>query len=202
MYLPHINFHTGTPSTFLDSQFSQRSGTSTPLPFLTVILLDLPSPELYLKTSQQAIHSDGLLGIFCPSITQIADAVKVIKQQKLLFALERCVELPNNGGVRSWDVRIVKVRNQQGCEEAAEVTSEDGVDVGDDLKMVCRPKVGGMVVGGGFFALFRRLDVVQRNKQGSAEGEGKPPKRVEKGAVRKEIPAGGLRAWISKYLGF
>ncbi|RPB27731.1 S-adenosyl-L-methionine-dependent methyltransferase, partial [Terfezia boudieri ATCC MYA-4762] len=157
MYLPHISFHTGTPTTFLESQFAQRSGTSTPSPFLTIILLDLPSPELYLKASQHAMHSDGLLGIFCPSITQIADVVKAIKQQKLLFALERCVELPNNGGVRSWDVRMVKIRNQQcGGEEGAEDAGEGGMEVGDDLKMVCRPKVGGMVVGGGFFALFRR----------------------------------------------
>ncbi|KAF8422394.1 S-adenosyl-L-methionine-dependent methyltransferase [Tirmania nivea] len=203
MYLPHINFHTGTPSTFLESQLAQRSGTSTPLPFLSIILLDLPSPELYLKISQQAMHSDGLLGIFCPSITQIADVVKVIKQQKLQFALERCVELPNNGGVRSWDVKMVKVRNQQSGEEVGEDAGEGAVDVGDGLKMVCRPKVGGMVVGGGFFALLRRLDIVHRNKEGSAEEEGKPLKGIEKSAVQEEIPAeGGVRAWIRKYLGF
>ena len=99
---------------------------------------------------------------------------------------------------------MVKVRNQQGGGEGVEDAGEDVGDVGDvgdDLKMVCRPKVGGMVVGGGFFALFRKLDIVQRNKEGSAEGGGKPPTGVGKGAVKEKIPAGGVRAWIRKYLG-
>ena len=86
------------------------------------------------------------------------------------------MELPNNGGVRSWDVRMVKVRNQQSGEGGVENVGEDegaggeGGGGGDDLKMVCRPKVGGMIVGGGFFALFRRLDIMQRNKEGGTEG--------------------------------
>lgn len=97
---------------------------------------------------------------------------------------------------------MVKIRNQQcGGEEGAEDAGEGGMEVGDDLKMVCRPKVGGMVVGGGFFALFRRLDVMQRNTEGNADGEGKPPKGVEKVAVKEKIPAEGVIAWIRKYLG-
>ena len=85
--------------------------------------------------------------------------------------METCIELPNNGGVRSWDVRVAKVRNLQ--KDEAEEGIENGgdsvsigsdVNAGDDTKMVCRPRTGAMVVGGGFFAMFRKLDVVQTKK--------------------------------------
>jgi len=103
---------------------------------------------------------------------------------------------------------MVKVRNQQSGEGGAEDANEGGgADVGDDLKMVCRPKVGGMVVGGGFFALFRKLDIMQSGKEEDAAGGGKLPKGVEKSAAGEKNDRGRTEerqwtAWIRKFLGF
>ena len=89
--------------------------------------------------------------------------------------METCIELPNNGGVRRWDVRVAKVRDLQ--KDEAEEGTENGndsastgsdVNAGDGTKMVCRPLTGTMVVGGGFFAMFRKLDVVQTKKSEDA----------------------------------
>ena len=205
MYLPHINFHTGTPTSFLKWQFALRSSTCNPAPFLNIILLDLPGPERYFRIASHALHPDGLLGIFCPSITQIADAVKVIKDQKLLLLMEKCIELPNNGGVRSWDVRVAKVRDlqkhegEEGIQNGDDSDSTGGdVNAGEDMKMICRPQVGTMVVGGGFFAMFRKLDVVQVKKSEDPDGtqyEGGQKGLVDQNVSIVERVSHWLRSW-------
>lgn len=84
------------------------------------------------------------------------------------------MEFSNNGGVKNWDVRVVKVRQQQNNEAggtSGEI-AEGGVGIGGNLKMVCRPKVGETVVGGGFFALFRRMEIAQMKQDKNAAREG------------------------------
>ena len=125
-------------------------------------------------------------------MTQVAEVVRAIKDSKLAFATERVVELPNNGGVRNWDVRLAKVRGEAAAAEDGAEAGEEGTT--DNWKMVCRPKVGGMIVGGGFFAMFRRLDIVRREEGDTA--------RKSTQQQKAETGGDGIRGWIRRHLGF
>ena len=118
--------------------------------------------------------------------------------------MEKCIELPNNGGVRCWDVRVAKVRNlqrdegEEGIQNGDDDSESVGGDVGtgEDIKMVCRPRVGAMVVGGGFFALFRKLDVVQAKKSENAGSTQYRMDLVDLNVSIIERVSHWLRSWI------
>jgi tRNA (adenine57-N1/adenine58-N1)-methyltransferase len=125
---------------------------------------------------------DGNLIVFNPSITQINECALKIKQEGIPLELDRVIELGVNGGSggREWDVRPVKPRVQKvqvAPEEDAELSSDNAsrdaeqeqaehVPVQDGSPsqtpdegkwaMVCRPKVGERVVGGGFLGVFKK----------------------------------------------
>lgn len=119
--------------------------------------------------------------------------------------MEKCIELPNNGGVRSWDVRVAKVRDlqkhegEEGIQNGDDSDSTGGdVNAGEDMKMICRPQVGTMVVGGGFFAMFRKLDVVQVKKSEDPDGtqyEGGQKGLVDQNVSIVERVSHWLRSW-------
>ncbi|KAI5808781.1 S-adenosyl-L-methionine-dependent methyltransferase [Peziza echinospora] len=178
MYRPHIDFYTGTPEEFIETQFKLRSakeeavGTAATTSlnpdfdparkaFLSVIVLDLPSPEEYLKLCEEALLPEGQLGIFCPHITQIANLVKMAKLKDIRLAPVKIIEFAN-GGAREWAVRLAKVRNPRplktkASEDGADGEETDSAPKAERWEMICRPKVGEMVVGGGFFVLFKKI---------------------------------------------
>ncbi|KAF8471810.1 S-adenosyl-L-methionine-dependent methyltransferase, partial [Kalaharituber pfeilii] len=183
MYLHNIDFHVGTPATFLESQSTLRGSKD---PFLTAVILDMPNPIQFLQICTDALVPDGILGLFCPSITQITEAIKEIKDQDVLLITDRVIELPNNGGVREWDVRLIKPRGE-------DVTGDPEIDDNSRL-LVCRPKVGKMIVGGGFFATFRKLDLDRKREK---RGKGKVAEETAEASTE-----GWFRNMVRRYLGF
>ncbi|KAI6905022.1 hypothetical protein KC355_g19050 [Hortaea werneckii] len=108
-----------------------------------------------------------------------------VKEDGIPVVLDRVIELGVNGGTggREWDVRAVKPRAQHkkssiGAGEDGSGSEDSGVDgASDDMqesrasngreeadegpkddgwKMVCRPKVGDSIIGGGFLGIFKK----------------------------------------------
>jgi hypothetical protein len=172
LYYYNVDFHVGTIPEYLSSRLS-----STPEPFLEHAILDLPGPQEHMELISQALKPGGYLIVFCPSITQIVECAKVVREKNLPYALESTLELGMGAGVggREWDIRLVKPRAKQRAEAEAvkveertdavlesdladdELSSSTARDSRDsDFVTICRPKVGGKVSGGGFLGLWRR----------------------------------------------
>ncbi|KAF2000233.1 S-adenosyl-L-methionine-dependent methyltransferase, partial [Amniculicola lignicola CBS 123094] len=186
MYARDIDFHVGDVSAWIAEQHRSRK---TEDPFLSCIFLDLPNANTHLANVASALRVDGMLAVFNPSITQIGDCVETIREQRLPYLLDQVVEL-GVGTIRQWDVRSVKPRATVKMVEEAERPASDtesstpveatdaarGQGARDDelaegvaasqleekRVMVCRPKVGDRVVGGGFLGLWRRMEQVER----------------------------------------
>ncbi|EMC94386.1 hypothetical protein BAUCODRAFT_35597 [Baudoinia panamericana UAMH 10762] len=176
MYHHNVDFHVANVSEWTRATLERRGGEA----FLSHAFLDLPSTEEHLSAVTAALRVDGALIVFCPSITQIMACMEKVKTDAIPLDLERVLELGVNGGTggREWDVRAVRPRAAVKANEAAREVVRDGedsgVEVSDDdelpvegaekarqgdkggFKMVCRPKVGEMVVGGGFLGVFRK----------------------------------------------
>ncbi|KAI9775263.1 MAG: hypothetical protein M1839_001315 [Geoglossum umbratile] len=121
MYAGNVEFHTGDVSEWVTVQLQRRAGTSIDpslavtspaanLAFLSQIFLDIPDVHKNLHRMQDALYVDGLLVVFSPSVTQIAACVQIIREKKLLFAMDQVVELglatTGLGSGRQWDVRV------------------------------------------------------------------------------------------------
>jgi tRNA (adenine57-N1/adenine58-N1)-methyltransferase len=175
MYVGNVDFHVGDVSEWISKQRTTRKADK---PFLRHVFLDLPNADHHLANVAPALHVNGLLAVFNPSITQIAECVEVIRDQKMPYLLDQVIEL-GAGTIREWDVRAVRPRatlKQNEVRESSDVSSIDaanpvqGQDARDeelsqDLAkteekwvMVCRPKAGQQVVGGGFLGLWRRME--------------------------------------------
>lgn len=173
IYYHNIDFHVGTILAYLSSRL-----VSTPEPFLEHAILDLPNAQEHLEIVSRALKPNGILIVFCPSVTQIADCVLEIREKKLPFIMESALELGAGVGVggREWDVRVAKPRallkaraKTQVMKEQGDATSEPNPDSdeqslsiasvteGSEWVTVCRPKVGERVYGGGFLGLWRRM---------------------------------------------
>lgn len=195
MYVGDVDFYVGDLSEYVSSRLAASDG-----PFAAHAILDLPSPQAHLRRVAEALHLDGLLVVFAPSVTQISDCAKYILDEKLPFAMDRVIELGSSMGLREWDIRLTtpkraerkrvgekgveggEVKLVTGAEDeserppehevvpSAELNKSDGdgitngeategiVDGAKDAEkyMVCRPKVGKLIVGGGFLGLWRR----------------------------------------------
>jgi tRNA (adenine57-N1/adenine58-N1)-methyltransferase len=182
MYAANIDFHVGDVSDWIAEQKAARQ---TDEPFLSHVFLDLPNAEHHLTNVAPALRVNGMLAIFNPSITQIADCVEAIREQKMPYLLDQVIEL-GAGTIREWDVRAVRPRatmKKALVPDSTESSSEETVDpvdgqaVRDDelaksmaeaeekWAMVCRPKAGQQVVGGGFLGLWRRMEQVVNPEQ-------------------------------------
>ncbi|KAI0999625.1 hypothetical protein K3495_g8573 [Podosphaera aphanis] len=108
MYFPHIDFHTGCIEALLSEKLALKSNT----PFLDHAILDLPSPESYMKIVSQAVKDRGILLIFVPSITQINKAALFVRKMALPWSFENVLELGGSlaTGGREWDVKFVRTR--------------------------------------------------------------------------------------------
>ncbi|KAI9799219.1 MAG: hypothetical protein M1825_004862 [Sarcosagium campestre] len=109
LYSHHVDFHIGDVSEWLNREMASRQETS----FLSYCLLDLPAAHDHLSTVAQALNTHGIVTAFNPSITQIAECVRTIRDLRLPLVLEKVVELGAGAGTggRQWDVRIAKVRH-------------------------------------------------------------------------------------------
>ncbi|UPX13833.1 uncharacterized protein EKO05_0004332 [Ascochyta rabiei] len=186
LYAGNVDFHVGDVSAWIASQKVIRQ---TDEPFLDHVFLDLPNAESHLANVAPALHVNGFLAVFNPSITQIAQCVEKIREEKLPYLLDQVVEL-GAGTIREWDVRAVRPRStlkKPDAKESPEVADAESVDPvkGQEARdgelaaslakeeekwaMVCRPKAGQMVVGGGFLALWRRMERPKSKEQSEDE---------------------------------
>ncbi|RPA91650.1 S-adenosyl-L-methionine-dependent methyltransferase [Choiromyces venosus 120613-1] len=163
IYLPNVRFNVSDPGTWCREQFSLRKGK----PFLTHAILDLPGPDEYLFDVMRCLKPDGVVGVWCPSVSQIMVSVGKVKGSGLFC--ERVLEFPGGTGVgaglRAWDVRpaLIRAKLKKEVEVVAELTppvSSPSEVLSEKAPVseafVCRPTVGDRLVGGGFFAMFRR----------------------------------------------
>jgi tRNA (adenine57-N1/adenine58-N1)-methyltransferase len=184
MYASNVDFHVGDVSAWIASQKVLRK---TEEPFLSHVFLDLPNADNHLANVAPALHNNGILAVFNPSITQITECVELIRTKKMPYLLDQVIEL-GVGNIREWDVRAVRPRASvkkaasQDSPESSESASDEAVDaikgqeardgeLAEDVAkteekwaMICRPKAGSMVVGGGFLALWRRMEHTPRKE--------------------------------------
>jgi tRNA (adenine57-N1/adenine58-N1)-methyltransferase len=175
MYAGNVDFHVGDVSAWIASQ---RASRKTEDSFLSHVFLDLPNADHHLANVAPALHVNGTLAVFNPSITQIVECVEKIRENKMPYLLDQVVEL-GASTIREWDIRAVKPRATLKLDEqsATKIGDEDAIDAvkgreardgelaedlakqeGDKWAMICRPKVGHQVVGGGFLGLWRRME--------------------------------------------
>jgi len=119
--------------------------------------------------------------VFCPSITQINRCALDAKSQRIPLFLENVIELGAAVGVggREWDVKPVRPRKwlkeasarkqaekddragtEEGIGDEGLTGAEEPVPVYDEdggWELVCRPKVGQRVVGGGFVGVWKKM---------------------------------------------
>lgn len=210
MYLRDVDFHVTEPTPWLHQQLAERNHE----PFLTATILDLPSVEDSLEAAADATLLHGVIGVWCPNVTQIVRCVEHIRERIPTLVVDTVVEFPGGGGVgaglRRWDVRVAKIRasargeeagESEGEEQEQEQEQEEGEqheEVGEGLEegrgeknathrqakdtpgtyaTVCRPRPGERIVGGGFFALFRKREygpsVFSRRSKKADAGVGK-----------------------------
>lgn len=160
IYYPTADFHTGSISDYMSPRLAETDGE----PIFSHAILDLPSVEDYAEPVIEALHPNGLLVVFAPSISQIARFQAWAAQTKQPVRQERVIELDvsttadgvlDTGGGREWDVKQVTPKNDP---NAAPV-------------QVMRPKVGDRISGGGFVGVYRRWPVRQKMTQVESIGE-------------------------------
>ena len=151
-YLLDVDFHVGAVAQYLRGRLVETGGRG----FLAHAVLDLPDARPEAGAVVDALREDGLLLVFQPSVSQIADVVAWARAAGRGLRLELVVELPmavnqdrdllDGTGGREWDVRIVGAADRS-------TSVRDGAAAAS----VCRPRVGGTIGGGGFVAAFRKL---------------------------------------------
>ncbi|KAF3357018.1 hypothetical protein VdG1_03576 [Verticillium dahliae VDG1] len=138
-------------------------------PFLSHAVLDLPASADHAELVVEALRPDGRLVVFFPSITQVLDFVKWVTETTQPVYVERVIELANSTfepgfsdgvGGREWDVRVVTPKKVARGEVEAVRENEGKVTV-------CRPKVGTMVGGGGFVAVFTKKSPAPLREEGA-----------------------------------
>ena len=181
MYYGNVDFHVTDVGAWTRKALADRQDR----PFLSHVFLDLPNADTQLADVAKALRTDGCLIVFNPSITQILDCVRVIREEDLPLEMDNVIELGLNGssGGRDWKVRAVKVRsrpesltsergepstddnpipNNSGSEEDiatnSQTDSEPEVTArsAERWSMICRPHVGERVTGGGFLGIWRK----------------------------------------------
>lgn len=173
MYFPNVDFHVGSIKDYLSDRLSETNKA-----FLDHAILDLPNTHTYLDIVGEALKANGSLVTWCPSITQINKCVMLVKEEKMPFLLERVIEVGAGlSGGREWDVRMVRPRALMKARLEAKIPGSKGevidpiAEIVEDIElpaepasrndgweMVCRPKVGVRIIGGGFTALWRKME--------------------------------------------
>ena len=142
IYAGNVDFNVGSIDRFIDSE-CQRRGVSGKV--FHHILLDLPGVHEYVTKAAQGLKPDGTLIVFCPSVTQIAQCVEVIRKQKLPLSYQEVIELgAGYGGGKQWDVRLSRARKPRTVNESK-------------LAAAVVAKSDEAVVSSGFFGFLRGL---------------------------------------------
>ena len=195
IYANDVEFHVGTMDDWAASQIEARSRKghqNAQTSFLSHIIIDVPDADAFVDLLP-LLHQDGALIMFSPSVTQIGHIVETIRKKNLPLRLDRALELgPNLTGGKEWDIRPtqpkkfskaarssvdaepaheiaidgdVESSSEQEMPLAVEATEEITVD-DDSWKMICRPKVGLRVIGGGFVGMWRKTApvIVRQNE--------------------------------------
>lgn len=186
LYRNDVEFHVGDVSVWVDEQLAVRPSNSTDSAeraFLSHILLDLPNSHNCATKVASVLHVEGNLVVFAPSITQIVSWVDEVRKKNLPLQLDQVLELGHGiSGGREWDVRAVKPRallqadstkavnvtnavqnriqegqDGDGDDEAAAEATQARVDDNFGWEVVCRPKVGDKVIGGGFVGVWKKM---------------------------------------------
>lgn len=180
LYANDIVFHVGDVSQWIDEQVSNRGLGADGKAFLSHIVLDMPSPNHHVEKAASVLHTNGNLLAFNPSITQIISIVKIVKQLGLPLVLDSVLELGLNvSGGKVWDVRTVipraltrkaqaPIREYDASGNAVEDPDDLAVAEpaeenqsfayqANDIEIVCRPKVGYRVAGGGFLGVWKKM---------------------------------------------
>ncbi|KAK1149280.1 hypothetical protein N8T08_006502 [Aspergillus melleus] len=178
LYAGNVDFYVGHAENWIAEQIRQRTPKTllqltkpTVEPFLTHAILDMPSAHQRIPHVAPILKPNGILAVFMPSITQIGECVDLIRKQNLPFSLDRVVELGAGiSGGRQWDVRFA-VKKSRADPSSWTADDADAVAVPtppreeaprDDGVLVCRPKVGARIVGGGFVGIWRRFEDTQK----------------------------------------
>ena len=185
LYANDIVFHVGDVSQWIDEQVYDRGLGLDEKAFLSHIVLDMPASFHHVEKAASVLHTNGNLLAFNPSITQIISIVKLVKQLNLPLVLNSVLELGPNSGGRDWDVRTFIPRALTRMAKAStreddpsrntDKNSEDGSvadpaesdpfdrdsqpihDQLSGVEIVCRPKVGYRVAGGGFLGVWTKM---------------------------------------------
>ncbi|EAW10700.1 tRNA (adenine-N(1)-)-methyltransferase [Aspergillus clavatus NRRL 1] len=188
IYAGNVDFYVGHVENWITEQKKQRaaptslfSGSGKVDPFLSYAILDMPSAHLRIPHVAPILKRDGLLTVFMPSVTQVGDCVELIRRESLPFILEKVVELGSGiSSGRLWDVRLAVKKSRadpsswtesaDSVDADRDVVSETDVESApaapapeegskeEDSVLVCRPKVGTRIVGGGFIGVWRRIE--------------------------------------------
>jgi len=164
IYAGNVDFNVGSIDRFIDSECHRRGVAGK---VFHHILLDLPGVHAYITKAAQGLKPDGTLIVFCPSVTQIAQCVEVIRKQKLPLSYQEVIELgAGYGGGKQWDVRLSKARKAR--------TVQD-----DKVYATAVVKSEGAVMSSGFFGFLRGLF------RGGAPDKPEPTKNIQE-AVEDE----------------
>lgn len=111
-YANDVQFHASEVSAWIDKQMVLRGKNNPEMidkAFLSHIILDLPATHHHLEKAASALHVDGRLLVFCPSIIQITTCIKEVKNKQLPLGLDQVLEVGEGiAGGREWDVRAVQ----------------------------------------------------------------------------------------------
>ena len=202
IYAGNVDFYVGPVESWVAEQTKQRresapkpallssvlkSDITTPEPFLSYAILDMPSSHLRIPHISPIMKRDGILAVFMPSITQIGDCVELIRRQRLPFVQEKVVELGAGiSGGRQWNVQFAVKKSradpsswgpssdssEEGAAQEDQESSSDEKAADTDAQpeaqeqtskegesvLVCRPQVGERIAGGGFVGIWRRIE--------------------------------------------
>lgn len=166
MYAGDVDFHVGTIAAFCEQQKSVRGSEA---PFLSYAVLDLPQAEDAVAQVSSSLLPNGTVAVFCPSVTQLLECLRVVKREKVPLRLEETVELGANlSAGKQWDLRLVRPRKSHAAtsESSAPVSPNGETQAAtegdtaetrvDELKAICRPKFFERTLGGGFLGLWRK----------------------------------------------
>lgn len=189
MYADSVDFYVGDVASWIAEQQKSRQSQT---PFLSHVILDLPGADGYLEAVASALKVNGLLAVFNPSITQIAEVSELIRKERMPYLLDQVIEL-GASTIREWDVRAVRPRAtlkkmerrdvpasppSEGAVDAVEGQEARDEELAQDLAtqeekwaMVCRPKAGQEVVGGGFLGLWRKMEPPSSTGESPARDE-------------------------------
>lgn len=131
LYWPHVDFHTGDVKDWVAQHLEKEES-------LHHVILDMPGVHNRLAHVSPAMRDDAKLIVFVPSVTQIADCLRVISEQSLPLKMVKVLELGegiSNG--RKWDVRFVMPRKGRAAATnpmTEETVNDVPVAVSDDTE--------------------------------------------------------------------